>query len=80
MFTLERLADLGNIIRSALNWFAPGMIIIFSVLTAAALIRWSRRIAVSYKEVVKNPGGIFIWLFVLVIFFLAWFKVSSFFG
>jgi len=79
MLTFEQLANLGNIIKEAIKWFTPGIIIIISLLTVYALIRWSKKITIAYKEISETPWGIALFIIIVVFLLIAWFGVAAYF-
>lgn len=60
-----------------LDVIVPGFIIIFSIILAAAAIRWGTRIASDMKEVVKSPFTFLLVIVIVIILMIVWLIVRN---
>lgn len=68
------IIEIINSMKGFLKILGPVIVFIFSLITAASIIRWGTKINVSIHAIFKKPGLVIFWIIILFIFSVAYFS------
>jgi len=68
------MVKVANQILNILKIFSPFLTLIITVVFAAGVIKWTKRVGSAFKEITSNPGSFLFWLIIVALTFWLFFK------
>lgn len=65
--------EIGRQVINILQAFTPLLIIVIAVVFAASVLRWSKRVGLSFKEITSNPASFIFGLLIIALFVYLYF-------
>lgn len=66
-----------EIAKKYLSALSPAIIILFSILSTAAFIKWGAKIADSFRQIMKHPAFVLLVLFIAGVLFYFYIKFAA---
>lgn len=75
--TITEIVKIGDALKEAIGLFAPALIVIFALITAYALIRWTKKLISAYIAITETPYGVLLFVIIVIILLFAWFAIAA---
>ncbi|VEU83146.1 hypothetical protein [Acholeplasma hippikon] len=71
------MVEVVEIAKKYLGSLSPAIILLFSILATAGFIKWSARLADSFRTIMKHPAYVILVLIVAAVLFYFYFKFAA---